>query len=54
MCLQGLSEKGRKEENTRNTEIEMGDNIKVEPKENGWEVWAGLVWLGIGNNGVLL
>jgi hypothetical protein len=51
--LEGFSEKGRKEETTRNTEMEMGDNNKMEPKENGWEVWAGLVWLGIENNGVL-
>jgi hypothetical protein len=26
------------------------DNIKIDPKEIRWEVWAGLIWLGMGNN----
>jgi hypothetical protein len=43
--------KGRREETTSNTEMEMEDNIKIETKENGWEVWAGLIWLRIWNNG---
>lgn len=52
--MQDFSEKYRKEETARNIDMEMEDNIKIEPKENGWEVRAELIWLGIGNNGGFL
>jgi hypothetical protein len=36
--MQDFIEKCRREETARNAEMEMGDNIKIDPKENGCEV----------------
>jgi hypothetical protein len=46
----------RKQKGRNHKENRVGDggNIKIEPNENGWEVWDGLIWLVIGNNGELM
>jgi hypothetical protein len=30
------------------------DSIKIDLGEIGWDVWTGLIWLGIGNVGRIL
>jgi hypothetical protein len=32
----------------------MLNNIKMDLKEVGWEIWTGLIWLRIGTGGGLL
>jgi hypothetical protein len=34
--------------------IYMGDNIKMDVKETGLELWTGLIWLRVGTCGRLL
>jgi hypothetical protein len=49
--LVGKSEGRRSLERPRHR---WDDNIKMDLKEGGWEVWTGFIWLRIGTSGVAL
>jgi hypothetical protein len=52
--IQGFGGKARRKEITRKTRHKLEDNIKMDLREIGSVLWAGLIWLRIGTSGGLL